>query len=160
MTTASNASKTPLDPGEVDITLFMPKDKPAALTWELQEIGCHVSVTRATQSLREHGHCSVSFAGTRVDVFIPTTDFYDKMKARRRRMHLGQDLVAVVDAECLAVLKMMFFREQDLLDIKQILRAQRDQFDRAWVREQIAEQFGSRDLRITRWDELTSEQSE
>jgi hypothetical protein len=193
MTTASSASKTPLDPGEVarrlalaldqrgkeyaiggaialgfwgrprgtmdvDLTLFMPKDRLAEVIWELQEIGCDVPVTRATNSLREHGFCSVLFEGTRVDVFIPTTDFYETMKARRRRMHLGDYLVSVVDAECLAVLKMMFFREQDMLDIKQILKSQRDQFDRAWVREQVAEQFGLRDLRIKRWDELTSEQ--
>lgn len=145
---------------DVDLTLFLPKDKPSTVIWELQEIGCDVLVTRATNSLREHGFCSVSFSGTRVDIFVPTTDFYEQLKARRRRMHLGKDLVSIVDAECLAVLKMMFFREQDLLDIKQILRAQRNHFDRSWVRDQIAEQFGSFDLRIIRWDELTSEQPE
>lgn len=52
---------------------------------------------------------------------------------------------------------MMFFREQDLVDIEQMLRVQGADFDRAWVREQIADIFGSLDLRIKRWDELNSE---
>ena len=141
---------------DVDLTLFLPKDKPSEVIWELQEIGCEVSATRASQSLREHGFCSVHFAKTRVDVFVPTSAFYDKVKARRRRMHLGKDLVSVLDAESLVVFKLMFFREQDLLDIKQILRIQGERFDRGWIREQIADMFGLRDLRITRWDELTS----
>jgi hypothetical protein len=145
---------------DVDLTLYMPKDKLSAVIWELQETGCDVPVTRATKSLREHGFCSVTLGGTRVDVFLPTTPFYEKTKVRRRRMHLGQQLVSVLDAESLAVFKMMFFREQDLIDIKQILKAQGNQFDRSWVREQIADQFGLLDVRITRWDELTSEHSE
>ncbi|MEX2175770.1 MAG: hypothetical protein WD872_15510 [Pirellulaceae bacterium] len=143
---------------DVDLTLFMPKDKPSAVVWELQEIGCEVPVARATQSLREHGFCSAKFVATRVDVFVPTSSFYDKVKARRRRMLLKEDRVSVLDAETLVVFKMMFFREQDLLDIKQILRIQGVALDRSWVREQVANMFGSRDLRIIRWDELTSEQ--
>lgn len=143
---------------DVDLTLFLSKDRPSELIWQLQEIGCEVSATRASQSLREHGFCSAHYGKTRVDVFVPTTPFYDQVKARRRRMQLGKDTVSVVDAECLVVFKLMFFREQDLLDIKETLRIQGDRFDRAWVREQIADMFGLRDLRVTRWDELTREQ--
>ncbi len=142
---------------DVDLNLFLPKDKPSEIIWELQEIGCDVSATSASQSLREHGFCSVQFASWPVDVFASSSSFYDKAKSRRRRLYLGNDQVSVLDAESLAVFKMMFFREQDLLDIEQILKVQGAKFDRAWVREQVAEIFGSLDLRIKRWDELTSE---
>jgi hypothetical protein len=89
-----------------------------------------------------------------VDVFASSSPF---CKRPARRLYLGNDQVSVLDAESLAVFKMMFFREQDLVDIEQILKVQGTNFDRAWVREQVAEIFGSLDLRIKRWDELTSE---
>lgn len=142
---------------DVDLTLFLPKDRPSEVIWVLQEIGCVLSATSATQSLREHGFCSVEFASWPVDVFVSSSPFYEKAKSRRRRLYLGRDQVFVLDAESLAVFKMMFFREQDLVDIEQMLRVQGADFDRAWVREQIADIFGSLDLRIKRWDELNSE---
>ena len=60
----------------------------------------------------------------------------------------------VWDAESLAVFKMMFFRRKDLADVEQILRTQGAQFDRLWVREQLAGMYGAGDPRLAAWDEL------
>lgn len=65
--------------------------------------------------------------------------------------------MSVWDAESLTVFKMMFFREKDLVDIKQILRTQGEAFDRGWVREQLEETFGRRDPRVARWNEIVQE---
>jgi len=61
------------------------------------------------------------------------------------------------DAETLAVFKMMFFRRKVLADVEQILRAQGPGFDRAWVRERLAEMYGLRDPRLAAWDTLVQE---
>jgi len=52
---------------------------------------------------------------------------------------------------------MMFFRRKDLADVEQILRTQGAGFDHAWVREWLAEMYGSLDPRLSEWDGLVQE---
>ncbi len=142
---------------DVDITLFLPPERPSECIWLLQDLGCELTPTKAAESLREHGFCRVAFAATDVDVFLPLVPFYETARARRRRVELGDQPILVWDAESLAVFKMMFFRRKDLADIEQILRTQGTQFDRLWVREQLAEMYGTRDPRLSAWDDLVQE---
>ena len=142
---------------DVDLTLFLPPDKPSDCACLLQDIACELSAVQAVESLREHGFCRVAYAGTRVDVFLPIAPFYDAARTRRKRVELGGRPVMIWDAESLAVFKMMFFRRKDLADVEQILRAQGPQFDRAWVRGQLAEMYGARDPRLAAWDDLVRE---
>jgi hypothetical protein len=142
---------------DVDLTLFLPQNRPSEVVWELQEIGCDVQATRAIASLQEHGFCTATFASCRVDIFIPTIPFYDLAKARRQSVQLGDQQVIVWDAETLSVFKMMFFRPRDFVDLQEVLRMKESGFDREWVREQLVELYGPRDARIIKWDELTGE---
>jgi len=139
---------------DVDVTLYVPPERPSESIWLLQDIGCEFSPTKAAESFREHGFCRVTFAGMDVDVFLPMVPFYEAARARRKRVELGGQSVMVWDAESLAVFKMMFFRRKDLADVEQILRAQGTQFDRLWVREQLAGMYGPRDPRLSGWDDL------
>ena len=139
---------------DVDLTIFLSPERPTECVWLLQDLGCELSAAEALQSLRDHGFCSVKFAGMRVDVFLPTTAFYEAARARRKRLELGGQPIMAWDAETLAVFKMMFFRRKDLADVEQILRTQGSQFDRLWVREQLAGIYGAGDPRLAAWDEL------
>jgi len=142
---------------DIDLTLFLPPEKFSDCLWLLQEIGCELSATDAAESLREHGFCHVAYAGMRVDVFLPIVAFYEAARVRRKRVQLADQPIMIWDAESLTVFKMMFFRRKDLADVEQILRTQGGQFDRAWVREQLAEMYGSRDPRLASWDDLVGE---
>jgi hypothetical protein len=139
---------------DVDLTLFLPPERPGQCVLLLHEIGCEFSSADAADSLREHGFCSVKFVGVRVDVFLPTIPFYEAARLRRRRLELGDQPIMVWDAESLAVFKMMFFRRKDMADVEQMLRTQGGQFDRAWVRDQLAEMYGAGDPRLSTWDEI------
>jgi hypothetical protein len=142
---------------DVDLTLYLPLDRPSECLWLLQDVGCEFSAAEAAQSLRENGFCRVVSAGVDVDVFLPIVPFYEAARARRRQVQLGERPVMVWDAESLTVFKMMFFRRKDLADIEQILRTQGAPFDRAWVREQLVAMYGGRDPRLSAWDELVRE---
>jgi hypothetical protein len=142
---------------DVDLTLFVPPERPAECVWLLQEIGCEVPAVEASASLREHGFCRVTFAGLDVDVFVPLVAFYEVAKARRTPVELGGTPVFVWDAESLVVFKMMFFRRKDLADVEQVLTAQGARFDRRWVGEQLLSMYGPRDPRLSAWDELVRE---
>jgi hypothetical protein len=142
---------------DVDLTVFLAPERPSECLWLLQEIGCEFLTTDATESLREHGFCSVKFAGMRLDVFLPIIPFYEEARKRRKRLELTGQPIMVWDAESLAVFKMMFFRRKDLADVEQILRTQGASFDRLWVRQQLAGMYGTGDPRLSAWDELVSE---
>jgi hypothetical protein len=142
---------------DVDLTLFLNPEKHSECIWLLQDIGCDVPVGEAIQLLQEHGFCRATYSGLRVDVFFPTIPFYETAKARRRQVPLRESQIMVWDAETLAVFKMMFFREKDLLDLKQVLRKQGSAFDVQWVHQQLVDICGSRDTRTARWDEIVRE---
>ena len=151
---------TPRGTLDVDLTLFLPPDRPSDCVRVLQELGCDVATNESVQSLREHGFCRVSWHGTRIDVFVPLIDFYEVAKQRRKRVDLGDQPIVIWDAETLAVFKMMFFRRKDLADVEQILRTQGKQLDRVWVREQLEKLYGGRDPRLSQWDEIAREVGE
>ena len=142
---------------DVDLTVYLPPDKPSDCLWLLQDIGCQLSATEAGQSLRERGFCRVTFAGVRVDVFLPIVPFYEAARARRKRVELARQPIMIWDAESLTVFKMMFFRRKDLADVEQILRTQGTSLDRVWVRDQLAEMYGALDPRLAAWDDLVRE---
>ena len=148
---------TPRGTVDVDLTIYLPPEQPSQCVSLLQEIGCTVSPAEAAESLREHGFCRVAFSGTRLDVFLPIVPFYSAARSRRKRMELTDQPIMVWDAESLVVFKMMFFRRKDLADVEQVLRTQGPQFDRLWVREQLADMYGSRDPRLSAWDDLMRE---
>jgi hypothetical protein len=142
---------------DVDLTIYLPPHQPSDCVLLLQDMGCDFAATEAIHSLRDHGFCRVSYAGMPVDVFLPIVPFYDSARARRKRVELAGRLVMTWDAESLTVFKMMFFRRKDLADVEAILRTQGAQLDRAWVRAQLAEIYGSRDPRLSAWDDLVRE---
>ncbi|HBO43525.1 MAG TPA: hypothetical protein DD670_06265, partial [Planctomycetaceae bacterium] len=142
---------------DVDLTIFLPPDRPTECIALLQELDCEFGAIETTRSLREHGYCSVKYAGMRLDVFLPTIPFYEAARTRRRRMELANRPVMVWDAESLAVFKMIFFRRKDLADVEQVLRTQGDVFDRIWVREHLVAMYGARDPRLSAWDEISRE---
>lgn len=142
---------------DVDVTLFLPPDKPTSCVRLLQSIDCNVDADRAVQSLSEHNYCQAQFGGCRIDVFLPAVPFYELARHRRKKVLLGKQTITIWDAETLCVFKLMFFRRKDIADLEQILRAQREQLDREWVSQQITAIFGVRDPRVAQWNELLTE---
>jgi hypothetical protein len=139
---------------DVDLTLYLAPEQPSACAWLLKDIGCDVQSAETMEALRAHGFCSVSYAGLRLDVFLPIVPFYEEARKRRKRVQIGGQPFMVWDGESLLVFKMMFFRRKDLADVEQILRSQGGLLDRCWVRERLAEMYGAADPRLSAWDEI------
>jgi hypothetical protein len=142
---------------DVDLTLFLPAEKPATCLRLLQEIDCEFDAAESLELLQDHGFCRVQFQATRIDVFLPTTTFYEAAKQRRKRVLLGDQPIMIWDAETLCVFKLMFFRRKDIADLEQLIRVQGPVLDRQWIRDQTARMYGPRDARVQQWDELVAE---
>ncbi len=143
---------------DVDVTLFISPEQPTACVRLLQSIGCTLQSDHTLQSIAEHGFCQVEFQGRRLDVFLPTTFFYEQARARRQTVLLTGQKIQIWDAETLCVFKMMFFRRKDVADIEQLLRVQKN-LDRNWVLQQLTAIYGVNDPRIVQWQELVAEQA-
>src|SRR5262249_28630974 len=111
----------------------------------------------AIESITENGFCQATLSGRVVDVFLPTLQFYDSARDRRRRVELGGQSVTIWDAETMCVFKMMFFRRKDIADLEQLLRLQGSALDGDWVLARLVEIYGERDLRVSQWKELAAE---
>jgi hypothetical protein len=80
---------------DVDLTVYLAPERATECVWLLQDVGCELSPKQAAQSLREHGFCTVRFAGMRLDVFLPIVPFYEAARERRKRLELaGQPIMA------------------------------------------------------------------
>jgi hypothetical protein len=142
---------------DVDVTIYLSPDKPSECVRVLQQLGCDLVATKAHHSVAEYGFCQVEYAGFRVDVFLPTIPFYEAARTRRKEVKMEDQSVYIWDAETLCVFKMMFFRDKDSTDLKQILRVQGSNFNRDWVRDHLVHIYGQQDPRISRWDEFVGE---
>ena len=145
---------------DVDVTVFLSPDEPSTCIYLMQRIGCEVvSSAAAAESIREHGFFRTEFDDVRVDVFLPSIDFYELARQRSKRVNLGDQSVVVWDAETLCVFKMMFIRRKDVADVEQMMRTQKSALDRQWIRDHLVDLYGERDPRIAQWDELAEEVS-
>lgn len=142
---------------DVDITLFLDPKFPEQCVNLLKSIGCGIDASKATTMLREFGYCKVSLRDCTVDIFLPTTPFLLESKHRRSSLNFRGRDVRFWNAEVMAVLKMMFYRDKDLVDLENLVRAQGANLDHAWVRQRLAELFGEFDPRLTSWDELCAD---
>lgn len=139
---------------DVDLTIYVSPDDPAGVVSLLRDLGCVVDEAKAAPTLADHGFCTATLAGLRVDVFLPIVDFYAVARARRRQVDLDGVPILIWDAETLVIFKLMFFREKDLVDIAQILRTQGERLDTAWITTRAVDLFGARDPRVTRWRDV------
>ena len=67
---------TPRSTIDVDVTLYLPLDKPLECLRLLERLGCEFDAQRAESTLVSHGFCQVNFLGSRLDVFLPLVESY------------------------------------------------------------------------------------
>lgn len=139
---------------DVDVILFIDPEREVDLAIDLvRSAGVLVDVDTARAAAAQRGMFAGMAGATRVDVFVPSIDFYTVAESRRVRTLIAGRPTWVHSAEVLAVFKMLFFRPKDLIDVERMLAVQGERFDRAFVRAALVEMLDE-DARIETWDEL------
>jgi hypothetical protein len=110
---------------------------------------------RFLQRAREGEAAVVYKQSMRVDLFVPSIDFYGDAERTLRSVTLrsGRTILAL-SAEALCVFKLLFFREKDLLDLKRLVSRQGAALDHRWVRDHLSAMFPAGDERIDVWDAI------
>ena len=60
---------------DVDVTIYLPPDRPSECVWLLQEIGCEVSSASATASLREQASVALLSRACKLTFSFPRSRF-------------------------------------------------------------------------------------
>jgi hypothetical protein len=142
---------------DVDLDAFVPEDRYEALLDALSAAGCTFDRATALRQAQQGDTIVVRHGPWRVDVFVPTIPFYDEAQQRVRTATFRGRPIPFLDAETLAVFKLLFFRGKDIDDLERLVAVAGRDLDGAWVRRQIVEMLGEDDVRVREWDRILSE---
>lgn len=142
---------------DVDLNLWIDPRKPTEAAQLLADVGCEIKATAVIRELADKGCAYAFLRGVHVDVYLPTGEFHESVRRRRKRRPLcGRD-AWFVSAEDLAVFKMILFRTKDRGDVEALLVICGRDFDRPYARDWLARAVGSSDARVTTWDEIVAQ---
>lgn len=145
---------------DVDINIFVPPatDLPSALQ-ALQGAGFTPdgAVAAIQRQATTDGQFRGYIHGLRVDVFVPTIDYYAELQQRRRQVPLSGRSAWVLGPEDIAVLKLMFYRRKDLADVESLLREQSGSLDLEFVADKLRDLVGEGDERLATLREIADE---
>lgn len=152
---------------DVDLNVFVGEERYEELLGVLAATGCAparaggpwTAETRANflRQARE-GEVAVAWLGEiRIDVFVPSIPFYADAEQTVRWVEFPDGKQRrVLSPESLAVFKLLFFRDKDLVDLRRLVAARRETLDAGWVRARMVEMLGPDDDRVVAWDEIVS----
>jgi hypothetical protein len=133
---------------DVDCLISLPALKYQIFADELNAIGCtlrdsaghdeQVTVPRLLEQARDRKliKCDYHLAdeGVRVELFVPAVPLQDEILRRAVPIRVRNREIPVTTAEDLILLKLIFHRVKDLLDVRGILWVQRGRLDLEYMR--------------------------
>jgi hypothetical protein len=141
---------------DVDLNVFVTDEELPAVLAALQSLGVALPAAAALARARRDGMFVGTWAGMRIDVFVPSIPFSEE--AGRTRVRMTDDAgnsVWFLSAEAITVFKLLFFRPKDLADLERLVAVQGTALNRAYVRSSLVDMMGDDDERVIAWDRLT-----
>ena len=141
---------------DVDVNVFVERDAYPTVLAALHGLGIAIDDDAALARAERDGMMVGSWAGMRVDVFVPSIPF--SHEAGRTRVRLTDSAGRSADflsAEALALFKRLFFRPKDVADLERLASVRGARLDRAYVRRWLVEMMGEDDVRVRTWDDVS-----
>lgn len=127
---------------DVDLNIFLPAEQAAPAFELLRSAGVDLDVEAATRSAVTRGDAIGSADGIRVDLFVNSIPLHDAALARRQRVEFAQIPCWILSAEDLAVLKLLFNRPKDRIDVEQMCFTLGAEFDYNYAHRQLQAHVG------------------
>ncbi len=138
---------------DVDVNVFVTGDLEPVFA-ALEVAGCQVDRAMAASAATERGEFQAWVGPMRVDVFVPSIPFYESVRTRVRQAPLEGRPAWFLSPEDLSVMKFLFFRTKDLLDVERLVALVGQSFDRVYVERSLTDIVGATDSRLERWRSL------
>ena len=133
---------------DVDLNIFVDADAPGEALDALSAGGIVIDRNRAISTIASRGDLFLRHRGCRLDLFFNSIPFHASASRRTREVHLLGARVPILAPEDLIVLKLLFNRHKDVVDIERIVAAMGADLDWPYVRRWLIECVGEDDARM------------
>lgn len=141
---------------DADFLLHVPALKLPGLLTAMQNAGCLIDQVQAIRQWNSDGILVLEWpGGVQIDLLKPVVPVFHRILDRARHEPFGNQILRVVDAEGLILLKLIAFRPLDQEDIRGVLLAHANQLDLDWVRAE-ARQAGIDDERMPAFEDMVT----
>lgn len=142
---------------DLDLNIFLAADQAGPALDVLIAAGVQLEREHALATVRERGDARGLYGDMPVDIFFLSIPLHESAARRTVEVRLLGRSIRILSAEDLVILKLLFFRGKDIVDIERVLAALGAQLDRDYVRRWLIDCVAADDLRVARWDQLCSE---
>ena len=139
---------------DVDVNVFVLPEDAAAPIDALAAIGVRFDRAAALRSACERGDARGYYDDLPVDVFFVSIPLHESISLRTVEVELLGSRIRILSPEDLIVLKLLFFRGKDIVDIERIVAVQGRSLDDRYVRRWLVDCVGNDDVRIQRWEQI------
>ena len=142
---------TPRGTHDVDINLFVPASEEHRVFEALAPLGVEPPSETARRQGDREGQLRVRWDGTPLDLFFSYDALHDSCRERRRQVPFPGERIAILSAEDLAIFKVLFNREKDWTDLRELLFAQGERFERVYALGWLERILAPEDERLARF---------
>ena len=143
---------------DVDLNIFVDADEPGEALDALSAGGISIDHDHAVATIASRGDLFLRHRGCRLDLFFNSIPFHASVSRRTREVHLLGARVPILAPEDLIVLKLLFHRHKDVVDIERIVAAG-PVLDWAYIRHWLIECVGDDDARMATLNTLQGDQA-
>ena len=142
---------------DVDLNIFVDADESGEALDALSAGGIVVDRDRATATIATRGDLFLRHRGCRLDLFFNSIPLHASIARRTREVRLLGVSVPILAPEDLIVLKLLFHRHKDVVDIERMIVAAGAELDWSYVRNWLIECVGEDDARMDTLNTLVEE---
>ena len=136
---------------DLDLNVFVAAEEADEALDVLRRGGVEISED-AAHVVAERGDIFLAHGGCRLDLFFNSIPLHLQAAERLRTVSLLGHSMPILSAEDLIVLKLLFNRHKDVVDIEHIVAAIGEELDREYIRTAIIECVGENDPRLATWE--------
>jgi hypothetical protein len=151
---------TPRGTRDVDINVFLPASAFDLVLAVLLPLGIEPPTSTMRRTLDRDGQVRIFWDRTPLDLFFSYNELHDACVARRRKVAFGGERISILSPEDLAIFKVLFARDKDWRDLREMLVAQACDFDAAYAIGWLERIVDPDDERFARFRALVSERSD
>lgn len=140
----------------VDLNIFLDAGEEGPGLDALARAGVRFDRALAEREIAEGGYVRGALDRTPVDAFFDSIPLHDSAAQRVVVRPLAGRPARILSAEDLCVLKLLFFRGKDIVDIERLV-ALSPALDRSYVRGWLVDCMGEDDVRVREWDRIVSD---
>jgi len=135
-----------------DVNVFVPMDATDAAWSALAAAGLTADPSGGVVRAAERGDGEVHVDGIRVDLFFDSIPLHAEAARRTSSVTVGGRTLRFLSAPDLVVLKAMFNRAKDWVDIERLVAVLGADFDRSYCRRQLVAHVGDQDPAVAQLD--------